>query len=267
MNKKILTVAIASSFGVIAFSGTASADMAADASLDFDPLTLACKGAAKPNPGTPPDNCNYGAKIDSGSYFGMDANGDGNYQLGELTALTSGSEGINVNTTQGAVGKIDNTWTFFSGAGNHTTVSDAAISTDDSAGNVTLDFSGWNVNWNGIPFINMGGGDQACGTTDDGICMTKDANNNDVDVGGVVDNGTSVASVVCADGSCLEGSAYTLDYDAKVPFDDASGFGGVSYTLHLEGTIGSAAIPVPAAVWLFGSGLLGLVGVARRRKS
>jgi hypothetical protein len=25
-------------------------------------------------------------------------------------------------------------------------------------------------------------------------------------------------------------------------------------------------IPVPAAVWLFGSGLLGLVGVARRKK-
>jgi hypothetical protein len=27
------------------------------------------------------------------------------------------------------------------------------------------------------------------------------------------------------------------------------------------------AVPVPAAVWLFGSGLLGLVGVARRKKS
>ena len=26
-------------------------------------------------------------------------------------------------------------------------------------------------------------------------------------------------------------------------------------------------VPVPAAVWLFGSGLLGLVGVARRKKS
>jgi len=29
---------------------------------------------------------------------------------------------------------------------------------------------------------------------------------------------------------------------------------------------GSTAVPVPAAVWLFGSGLLGLVGVARRKK-
>jgi hypothetical protein len=28
-----------------------------------------------------------------------------------------------------------------------------------------------------------------------------------------------------------------------------------------------SSVPVPAAVWLFGSGLLGLVGVARRKKS
>ena len=30
---------------------------------------------------------------------------------------------------------------------------------------------------------------------------------------------------------------------------------------------GQAAVPVPAAVWLFGSGLLGLIGVARRKKA
>jgi len=30
---------------------------------------------------------------------------------------------------------------------------------------------------------------------------------------------------------------------------------------------GTPAVPVPAAAWLFGSGLLGLIGVARRRKS
>jgi hypothetical protein len=32
-----------------------------------------------------------------------------------------------------------------------------------------------------------------------------------------------------------------------------------------EGNIG--AVPIPAAVWLFGSGLIGLIGAARRKKS
>ena len=30
---------------------------------------------------------------------------------------------------------------------------------------------------------------------------------------------------------------------------------------------GASVVPVPAAVWLFGSGLLGLVGVAMRKKA
>jgi hypothetical protein len=29
----------------------------------------------------------------------------------------------------------------------------------------------------------------------------------------------------------------------------------------------ASSIPIPASVWLFGSGLLGLVGVARRKKA
>jgi len=36
-------------------------------------------------------------------------------------------------------------------------------------------------------------------------------------------------------------------------------------SIHVD-NIDTGVIPVPAAVWLFGSGLLGLVGVARRRK-
>jgi len=33
-----------------------------------------------------------------------------------------------------------------------------------------------------------------------------------------------------------------------------------------QATIGTA-VPVPAAVWLFGSGLIGLMGIARRKKA
>ena len=45
------------------------------------------------------------------------------------------------------------------------------------------------------------------------------------------------------------------------PFD---GFTG-SWTMDVKEQAG--VVPVPAAVWLFGSGLLGLIGIARRRKS
>ena len=42
----------------------------------------------------------------------------------------------------------------------------------------------------------------------------------------------------------------------------ASPFGGGGAYVEVQ-----SAIPVPAAVWLFGSGLLGLVGLARRKKA
>ena len=44
-----------------------------------------------------------------------------------------------------------------------------------------------------------------------------------------------------------------------------------SKTLHVhawavhDGDVGAAIVPIPAAAWLFGSGLLGLIGVARRK--
>jgi len=45
----------------------------------------------------------------------------------------------------------------------------------------------------------------------------------------------------------------------------------VSYILDVSGTdfvrlSVVSSVPVPAAVWLFGSGLLGLIGVARRKQ-
>ncbi len=78
----------------------------------------------------------------------------------------------------------------------------------------------------------------------------------------------------------LFGQALASDGSATIVSNSAVGpawgfFLGTPYTevfsLNIVGTSAGAAIvnavPVPAAVWLFGSGLLGLVGIARRKKS
>lgn len=46
--------------------------------------------------------------------------------------------------------------------------------------------------------------------------------------------------------------------------DDSLGFTGAYFQFNVTGTI--SAVPVPAAVWLFGSGLIGLIGVAKRKR-
>lgn len=48
------------------------------------------------------------------------------------------------------------------------------------------------------------------------------------------------------------------------PSGIAGGTGG-SYTLTMWGSFGPAPIPVPGAVYLFGTGLVGLAGLARRK--
>jgi len=55
------------------------------------------------------------------------------------------------------------------------------------------------------------------------------------------------------------------------PFQQAAPFQGFNAnfdltTLHVVALNSMSAVPVPAAVWLFGSGMMGLVGVARRRR-
>ena len=60
-------------------------------------------------------------------------------------------------------------------------------------------------------------------------------------------------------------------YTGLVPFD----MGGGVFGIRLENFDGAVSgfqlvvpqVPVPAAVWLFGSGLIGLIGIARRKKA
>ncbi len=64
---------------------------------------------------------------------------------------------------------------------------------------------------------------------------------------------------------------YAMNITLADFFDSGASFTGVQLDISgysavpsLVGT--TAVVPVPAAVWLFGSGLIGLVGVARRKK-
>jgi hypothetical protein len=210
MKKTLVSIAIVGALGIT--SQSAQAALASDANLS----------------------------IDAGSNFGMEVSPGF-----ILPTAISGNNGINIGTIQNATGShsgapdgsespdIDNPWTFFSNTGMHGSSSAINILSDDGAGNVTLDFSGWYVTWNAIPVIDMGSG--------------------------------GAAAMTCS-GTCAAGDTYELTYAAVVPAGDPSSFGGVNYSLNLFGTVSDAAvIPVPAAVWLFGSGLLGLVGVARRK--
>lgn len=57
---------------------------------------------------------------------------------------------------------------------------------------------------------------------------------------------------------------FTASWDALVV---GGAFDGQIGGWTITGNASASAVPVPAAAWLFGSGLLGLVGIARRRRA
>ena len=63
-------------------------------------------------------------------------------------------------------------------------------------------------------------------------------------------------------GSTLSSSAITFDaHSVTVNFASTAWATGSSASIVLE------TVPIPAAVWLFGSGIIGLIGLARRKKA
>jgi hypothetical protein len=64
----------------------------------------------------------------------------------------------------------------------------------------------------------------------------------------------------------LAATSGSIGLGASTPFPGMRGFFdiGSGNSMHVTSVL---SVPVPAAVWLFGSGLLGLIGIARRKKA
>jgi hypothetical protein len=93
----------------------------------------------------------------------------------------------------------------------------------------------------------------------DGVSTLSDADANTLTI-----DGDFVLAVQCP--ACGAWTGGEVDLGSPFTTPDANAyvvtFGDIR---GLELIVDVAPVPVPAAVWLFGSGLLGLVGVARRR--
>ena len=249
MNKTALATALGLTFGGASLASNAA--LTASSVLAFTPGAFGCVVG-----GTYPNNCLYGIiDVTGGSYFTMDANGNGKVDIGEKTPFQSAGSygGVHLGSVDTATGSHSGTingtespvydiWQFFGNTGLDYTTKAITVVTDSGA-TKTLDFSGWTVTWNGIALIPMGGDPTNFGAADTGL-----------------------ATITCSASTCSVTSAFTLSYAAHVPLGDPSGFGGVPYTISMVGHVGESAVPIPAAAWLFGSGLVGLAAVARRKK-
>ena len=131
---------------------------------------------------------------------------------------------------------IDAPMEFFNNTVLHQTT--APVSVLSASGNTaTLDFSGWEWVWH--------------------------LYSHSTATGAWTGNPDGVADVTCQS-TCADGEHYMLSYSGTIEIGTGSGIGGERYELVLHGTV--SAVPVPAAAWLFASGLVGLLGLARRRK-
>lgn len=236
-----------SGFLLLAFCNTSFSAIAPYAHLEFSASNVVCTtgySSASNN------GCQDGL-VDSftGSYWALDANGDEVINDVIEWNYIAPFQGIDLGYAQPASGShsglpdgtenpsIDIPWIFFGNTVMHQSTSPVDVLSDDGNGNVTLDFSGWGLIWNGIEDWHMG--DPANFVSD-----------------------TEVATLTCAI-DCSAGDSFALDYSGHTPIGHYSNINGVKYSIHLEGVV--STVPLPPAILLFFSGIAVLVGFGKHR--
>lgn len=121
---------------------------------------------------------------------------------------------------------------------------------DITAGVATLELDSWTIWENG-------------GVYNQGSTSTKGAAETCVTTNTFV---TRCSTPVVVDSYNAATGAFSASWDSVFV---GGVFNGVLGGWNIEGVMstGSSAVPVPAAVWLFGSGLIGLVSFSRRKKA
>ena len=185
------------------------------------------------------DSSGYLLNVSSGSFFGVDVNGNSQISGTEKTALSQGSTGITIGRANTAPGEIAAPWLFASSTGYDW------VSTAITGGTGGLDMSGWMVTWSS-EVIGLGTGAWQVLNASSGMATSG------------YTNGTAIFNW-----SGIYGDAYTLDYTATV---QSGPFAGTQYALHLEGV---TAVPEASTygMMLAGLGLIGIAAVRRRKQS
>ena len=234
------------------------AALADNSTLLFSPGVVSCVIGSDPNTAT---GCQYDVTdVTEGSFFGMDTSGNGTFEGNEKTTITANNN-LTLGIIQAASGShagspdnsespgIDQPWVYAGNTGMHGTTSPITIISDDGAGTVVLDMSGWSVDWNGNDNIPMGacqfgdsslwGGFSTCDQDKDGV--DDKINTGEGTLKCYSDNTFSTLT------DCVDGVFFTLDHTTNVPYGDPSGFGGFFYGVHLEGTLSIPNVPPTAA--------------------
>lgn len=182
----------------------------------------------------------------TGGVFSMGTSGD-EIMPGEFANMTvggyTGGERIDADLAVNSIGFFQ--WSTFGPMLISTRAADSfssgfrPLTGDITDGELTLDLDSWTAWYNGV-FYNQGASDRCAIGTGDIVATCS--------------SGNAVTTYDAVTG------AYTADWSAV--FTDSSLNTNIA-TWHIEGTV--SAVPVPAAVWLFGSGLVGLFAVSKQR--